>query len=329
MLNGKLALYCLIYFFASSICAQDQTMHSIQYKAISSFLTQYERPFTVLELWSGEGDLSFEIAKNFKQSVCFMTEFEQAQPLLMRAKKQKLNNIALLNYDLSIQDLIFFGECEHVDVVLVPDISTKPQYDFKKTIDAVLTLGDYIFIESSDNPSFVKYLHEKGGKQLEISNKNHSLFLFSKHKKYLLKRRWNHKKIANHGEYYIESTFKEKKLIKKKQFYRMSISTWHPGINLLTFKKLNGTYPVKETIISLLDKFSSIKHNDLHIFNIVIQGSNLVPIDVNESGKHFSVKYELQKILNQFKKNITAATLYELDEGILEALDEIAYAQEK
>lgn len=132
------------------------------------------------------------------------------------------------------------------------------------------------------------------------------------HKEFLFRGRWNYLKTYKHGEYKIESNFTDKKFIKNKPNYPLSITPWHAGINLLTFKKLKGIYPTKEMIQSLLYPLISIEHNDLHIFNLIIQGKSLVPIDGDEKGRVHSVPFELQKILNQFRNNFLVKKIYEL-----------------
>ena len=87
-----------------------------------------------------------------------------------------------------------------------------------------------------------------------------TLFLFSMNKKYLSKRRWNYRK-KKEAEYLILSTFTEKILTKKKGTSK-TVSQWHPGINLLTFKQLRGDYPSKETILELLQPLGTLEHND-------------------------------------------------------------------
>lgn len=99
------------------------------------------------------------------------------------------------------------------------------------------------------------------------------------------------------------STFTEKKLIKEKRKPAgKSITDWHAGINLYTFKKLHGAYPTTNEIRNMLMPLGSIAHNDLRIFNIILQGKKVVPIDCNESGRPNKAIDLLPLLLSFFKK---------------------------
>lgn len=332
----KLAFYLSICFMLPIFCAdvsQDQAIATYRYEAIKKLLKKYKRPFTFMELWAQQGDLSFSVAQKYKNSVCVMTESAQSDLLVQRCKTQAaLSNVIALNIDLSIEDLISLGECEHIDVVMVPNLH-RFKDEWKKAFDAALTLGDHIIIEAQFNDQKLAekveaYCLKHGGECLEtppaeLSKYTGKLYLFSMNKKYILRRRWKYSKECNLGEYTIKSSFEEKKLIKeKKRPEGHSVTEWHPGINLFTFKKLNGSYPSKELIRSLLLPLGKIDHNDLRIFNIIIQGTQIVPIDCNENGRKNTAKQLLPYLLNQFRnKFVYLADLYAADCVYLEKLD--------
>jgi hypothetical protein len=317
--------------------AYDKNTSLYRYEGIKPLLDKYKRPFTVLELWAHDGSLTFEIAQNY-DAVCIMTEVDNADSLFKLCEKNSyLDNILLLKYDLSIRSLKKFGECEHIDVVILPDITQKFQDKWKSALEAALTLGDHIIIESPQATSsfyndFMSFIAQKKALSLakpdsKTGEIHGELLLISMNKKYLIKRRWEYKKSFRVGEYRIESNFVQKKFIKEKQqpkgFY---VTDWNAGINLFTFKKLNGMYPKKQTIFSLLKPLGSIKHNDLRIFNIIIQGTKVVPIDCNENDRGHTAKELLNQLLNHFRKtDITLGQLFDADATVLEKLDNVMY----
>ena len=150
-----------------------------------------------------------------------------------------------------------------------------------------------------------EYLDTQGGKLVSSTRDTH-LFMFTTHKKSLLRRRWDF--YPNQpGEYSIESTFSAKKFIKHKRGDSRYISDWQPGINLLTFKTLNGIYPHKKTIREHIEPLKGMKHNDMKIFNLVIQGTKIHPIDCNEKGRNFNTAKQVELIVDCFRNNPAVA----------------------
>jgi hypothetical protein len=282
-----------------------------RYAALKPLLKKYTRPFTMLELWAGNAEISLQAAQKFN-AVCVIAEESNGGEIYKRLQADHAENIILLKRNLSINELESLGECEHIDVVIVPDISGRFEMLWKKAIDAILTIGDFVCIQApckSDplHSAMTAYLLEKGGKVIATPDKKLSkeigeLYLFTMNKKYIIKRRWNYAKQCNIGEYTIESNFTDKRLIKqKKKPASHSITSWNAGINLLTYKKLHGIYPTYDAIHAMLLPLGNIKHNDLRIFNIILQGKKVVPIDCDEPERRNTAKHLLPMLLNHFK----------------------------
>ena len=85
---------------------------------------------------------------------------------------------------------------------------------------------------------------------------------------------------------------------------------------MLTFKKLNGVYPEKKTIREHVEPLKNIYHNDMKIFNLVIQGVTIHPIDCSEAGRNFDTIKQVDLILNCFRSR--KAVDYEDDVDIAE-----------
>lgn len=323
---------------AQNCHASEDQIAEYRYDAMKKLLKKYERSFTFMELWANHGDLTFKIAEKYN-AVCIMLEHDHSTSLLKKCQdnEEKIKNIVLLKEDLSVSDLVRFGECEHIDVSFFPDLTERFD-NWREAIEASLTFGDFTICEAPSKKSAKKdkveqFMKEKGGELLarpsaELENEVGALYQFNTAKKYLIRRRWNYNKDQRVGEYTIKSSFTEKKLIKeKKRPAGYAITDWSAGINLFTFKKLHGLHPAKETIRKMLIPLSTIKHNDLRIFNLIIQGEKLIPIDCDENGRVHTAKELLPFILSQFRyRNLNLVSAFEAEDAYLEAIDDAIYA---
>ena len=293
--------------------SSEHAIISYQYESCKQLLKQYQRPFTVLELFAGNGNLSFTIAKKYN-AVCVILEPKRHEQLFDRCVRHtELKNIVLTTHNCSLADLVRLGECEHFDVIFAPDLTQHYGSKWQEALSAILTFGDHIILQTPPKNSKLRsvveqYCAKKGGHCIAPSPepiKNHigNLYLFTQNKKFLARRRWDYFKDQRPGEYIIKSSFTEKILIKEKiRPQGTTISTWHPGINLLTFKKLDGIYPTSEMIREMIKPMADLQHNDLRIFNIIMQGKQLVPIDVNEKERNNTARQLLPQLLKHFKK---------------------------
>lgn len=254
------------------------------YCVMSSLLDQYQRPFTMLELGAMPGQLSFKIAENH-DAVSVIIASDNTPELFNTCCKNHLNNVVLLNHKLSTFDLYRLGECEHFDVVVATDIQKLFGEKWQKAINSLLSLGEHMFIEvPTEDEELREYVASKGGEHV-----SESLYYFKVEKQCLYRRRWGYRLRAHEGQYAIESTFLEKKLTKTKFGRTVKKTVWQPGINLHTFKVLNGVYPYKALIRRHLTSLANQKHNDLRIFNVIIQGFNFVAIDCDEECRKASI----------------------------------------
>lgn len=304
-----------------------------QYLEIRKLLDKYNRPITVLELDANLGFFSFQIAHDYK-SFCVMTDEDPSDTLLNSCKNKKNSNpFMLLKKRLTHAELFRLAECEHFDVVLMMQGVEQYTENWKEVLDIVLDLGEYTFIQvpvpsklkltTETQRKVYQYLKSKNGTSVEtftVPQSKHrlALFLFSKPKTFLKRKYWTYKRKAGQDDFVIESTFDQKVFHKKKGNKKLP---WLPGINLLTFKTLNGVFPVKETIREKLATFKGIKHTDLHIWNVIIQGNTLIPIDGDDKALHYNPKFTLQYIIAQFKRMLTRC-------GVLNDMDSMDSIEE-
>src|SRR3990167_10755266 len=126
-----------------------------RYEILEQFLKLYKRPFTMLDIGAAQGYHSLRAAWDYPDSVFVMIEGNNpsyplsGDQLLSICKcNTKLDNIIHLNKPIYINDLIELGKCEHFDVVLALNIIHWLGSDYKQVIEALLTLGDHIIIET-------------------------------------------------------------------------------------------------------------------------------------------------------------------------------------
>lgn len=296
-----------------------------RYTILKKVLDKYDRPFTMLDIGAGQGYYSFRTAHDY-DSVCVMiegnnSEYPLAGDQLLDICKCNtgLDNIILLQKPVVIVDLQRLVECEHFDVILVMNISQWPGSDWKAALDAVIAMGNNIIIEatpeeeilSSDSNKIGRdienYLLEKGGQVLgtikkHTSNTVSSIYLIRNDNGFIRRRTWL-KPVEPATNHVINSSFSEKtmKKIADGPPRTSMTSDWLPGINLITFKMYNGTYPIMRDIKEAIKGLKNQKSNDWMPNNMIIQGRNIAMIDTddpthNAGGRKFSKKL-LRRIL--------------------------------
>lgn len=274
----------------------------IRYPHIKAILDSYKRPFTVLDLGASEGYFSLRIAADYKDSACVMVEGDASLhlPEICRLNKG-LDNLVVLEKFITPQDLKELGECEHFDLVLAFNIIHQMKDRWKETIDYLLTLGDYILIETppvgcrtSANKELLPLIEEylaqnKYGKIVAqvprygrpglpaADQKYSNVYLFAMHKNVLPKPTWGSPNIRF---YPIISNFDAKSMYKVRLDKTLD---WKPGINLWTFKHMNGVYPSKALIHNEIHRLAEFAHLDFFPWNMVIQGNHLELIDWDDN----------------------------------------------
>lgn len=270
-----------------------------RYPIIKSILELYERPFTMLDIGAAQGYHSLMAAWQYPESVFVMIEgnnnsYPMAGDQLLSICKcnDQLKNIIHLNKPVVVSDLQKLGSCEHFDVVLALNIIHWLGPDYKETIDAILTLGDNIIIETPPEQEPIKkeiilYLNQIGAELLSLVPRHTGkdawapMYLIKSEKaKVLKKSTW----IGKEREYEVISDFKEKKLKKIDDCSgELFLTDWVPGINLITFKMYMGAYPTTKTLKNEVSRLKDAEHNDWNPNNFIVQGNQLKLIDFNSS----------------------------------------------
>ena len=284
------------------------------YEAIKPLLNKYKRPITVLDLGAGQGYFSFRIARDY-DSTCIMVESNDGelkladQLLELCHLNSELQNIILLNKKMTLQEIEKLADCEHFDVILAFDYIDDKSEQRQKFLDAILRLGDNIFIQASasenqskqtGNSSFKESLTRLGGNLILQTRSacdpkvEESLFWFQRKKDRLNCKCFTYKD-KDKKSFRIKSTYTQKTLVKDGCFSRIQ---WKKGINLVTFLILNGVYPTKEKLKKEVAKLTRQKLTDFLPKNLIVQGNNIELIDQNDKCRREASLSKSLKFIN-------------------------------
>ncbi len=303
-----------LFFYAQAEQYQDIVINSVvinngarecqkRYEGLKPFLDKYKRKFTVLDIGASQGYFSFRIASEYNSSVImiegdYATGGNTAQQLLDLCKENSsLNNIIMLRQHITVEQLERLSDCEHFDVVLALNVIHHFGKNWKRAADAIFKMSDYVvaeippstdkvFAHNEEIKQIEEYLYKKKG-QIIAQTPRHTdptamskMLLFATPENNKIKyKHWFYYSPADKYVFYdIKSDF-EQKLFIKNDADKVYKRNWVPGINLMTYKALNGVWPDKKVIAKNLLKFLSTDHYDLTPWNVIVQGNNIEAID--------------------------------------------------
>lgn len=332
-----------------------------RYDVIKSIVSKYKRPITVLDLGASQGYFSLRIAHDFPHATCVMVEGDNGSyPLTARQLSEicqentQLNNIIFLRRKFTLQDLQRLGECEHFDVVLAFNIIHHFPQDWNQVAQAIFNLGDTILIENPPvepvaapwsnhiRKGVSNMILAQGGRRIAqverhtSKDRKSNIFLMNNNKTHIFRTMWFAPRVDTpgayripKGPYVIKSNFHQKHLVKTDHYPRKKVVSipWKRGINLMTYKMLNGVFPRPPQIKQAIRNLSTIKSNDWMPNNMIMQGRNIEMIDTNDPAHDidwnrisFSQK-RLQKVLQmidiQKPKNVKSFFEKELAKTII------------
>jgi len=289
------------FFFVAYIGAhiQQTTDH------IKSFLKQYTRPITFLEL-GVESRYTAALAENrCDVGVMYSMQASTGEAIAQQLAATKLSNIVVLNSaQFGIHELQTIGRCEHFDVSIVDEDVFK-QCDFALAMPYLLRLGDYLFCIV--NESSVKVVQQAAEKMeidavvTDIPGSLKKICLCKSLKKGLDIARWNMHGMAvkEYKRYTICSNFSSKTLRKNSTH-----TTWIPGINMVTFIGCRGLLPRDTDIIALIGLMKKVEHNDLVLGNMIVQGNRLAIIDFDDARRNVRQRKCIRVAQTFFKSGI-------------------------
>jgi hypothetical protein len=262
---------------------------------------KYNRDFTVLHIGKGsEGLLWMSIAQDY-DATSVLIEHEYHSPLkelLSDLRVVTFDNLILLGKKVEREDFYGLGLCEHFDVTLALDVIDRFGTNWLGVTEEILNLGDHMVfqvvercfqnqsVQKRDNSDDQFYYEQNkhlesfivahGAQLLSVyedkaNDRKIKLYLVTKNRNILAITYWRHYKNQKRfkGKFKISSDF-TRKVLYKKQLDQSK--PWNRGINLYTFKMLHGVYPTNAQIRSEMSAFSYVKHSDVKVGNMIIQG---------------------------------------------------------
>lgn len=261
---GVLLLHLSISSNAFSISPEKEYIYQL--------LDLYERPITFLAITDDEAFI-----RNL--SIDYQGVFVHIHPNKIDDYKDYPLNYIHLQKKMSNEDLIHLEESEHFDVVYIKAKALKD----KKCAQTLYHLGEHVFVwVLNSEKKFHKMIHKVNFLPVYTSQFRGDIMYFAKHKiAYNKRTQWLQPPSHLNAVRVINSTFASKTLEKRHE-EPPSISAWIPGINLMTFKMLNGRYPNANTLMNEIGRLYYIPHLDWMPNNIVIQGCQLKLIDFDD-----------------------------------------------
>ena len=256
----------------------------------------------MLEVGTQSVPYTFALATLFKTICIAMLVEGSAADIVHRVKEGNYTNITVLAPRNAHYDTFFtLARCEHFDVVIVHDVCSQLHTAGSKFIDALVKLGDYVFIEASHT----KFQSELKKKKISFAGRYEEIELYFSYKPKasldIARFTQKDRAVSTQPKYHIKSTYNEKLFSKKGLEKPLK---WVDGINLVTFAMLRGVYPedghIRKQIVGM--KKTHREHNDLVLGNIIVQGQDLIPIDVNDSRRNADLHTCITSALRAFKE---------------------------
>jgi len=288
-----------------------------RYEAIKKFCSQYNRPFSVLDIGANFGYFSFRLASDFD---CHVTMVEKdpkcSKQLQELCIKNELENVCFLQHKFSVKSLEALARVERFDVIIAMSVV---HYfpDANEIMKIMRSMCDHFLVElptESDaaHPDVVKKIVVPEDAQLIGEFETHiasirpfySISRESKVTQFEDKYFGNPKPSKEPMKVY--STFDDKYLIyeeqlksrveethnkrtqdpiakKIKKAYRRQLLSFAykemtPGINLMTYMNMGGSYPLKEQITDDIKDFSDY-HSDVRPWNVLLTNKGAEVID--------------------------------------------------
>lgn len=268
----------------------------------------YERPITVLDFGFRDGDLSFQMAKDFPESVFVFVEKnmgldKRKADYLHQKFQQNLHqeNLILLNKSLSFSELMALSHVEHFDVVLASHffktLHIPKGYTRSDLLDILTELADVVFIEVNEIDSLKPLLDLEDSAIYKLKKEG----------------AWHqvapHLYAATDPSVKLRASFTHKRVVKfddATPFHQASEKP--PGISLITFLAFRGLWPTQEVLV---DQMRSFEY-PISLDRVVIQGQKVIvlpeqirfknsfEIDVDRMDEllHCKTQKNIQELLN-------------------------------
>jgi len=238
-----------------------------------NFSKRYRREFCFLELLERDQvPHSVSFYQNIPGICVILSPDKSYEKQLIQSAP---DNVIFLCSSWNVQKLKKLNECEHFDFVVY-----RPKTFNEALLKVISLLGNYVLI--LDNHS--RCMDFFKGEGLNVHSYMNILLISNNNKKELKRRTWvwppPYVACFTKKKHYIISDF-EKIMFYKSCGNQILKTSWVSGINLLTFKCLNGIYPLIDLLKRELLKLPRV-HNDWKISNMVLSGNKVCMIDEHD-----------------------------------------------
>lgn len=269
-----------------------------RYKVIRHFAGRFERPFSVFDLGANLGYMSLRIAEDFPQATCVMADSKKQLPDICR--KNDFSGV-WLDRHFRGSELKRLALCEHFDVVLCLAVLHHFTHDWQEAIDAVMGLGDLVFIETpspEDTGAKNPQLHQEILNYLNrfpyevvakfpshVTKAERPVMLFRRPLSGFLTRQTidAEERGAPRCRVTVDSDFRES-TCRITHATGAEVRDYIPGMNLWNFKKLNGSWPtgIKPMVKRACE---GLTHDDLQPWNFILNREGVTAIDYDNKPK--------------------------------------------
>jgi len=259
-----------------------------RYELIKSIASQYDRPFTVLDIGANLGYFAIRLTEDFPNCTVVAIEGIYSNWLKEVLSQNESERVILLERKFSLDDLRKLAKVEHFDLVLAMSVIHHIKGSFGEVLETVRSLGDNVIAEtatedracgqSSVKESFIpEDASILGYGKSHLKGPKRPVFLLQQKRTHLAERFIGCTR-PDKLEMEIESDFSTKKMTNRDE-----TRDWHRGINLKTFRYFGGSRPNKNKIVEMLEpKKPTTPHHDLNVHNIILQGDDVQIIDFND-----------------------------------------------
>lgn len=256
-----------------------------RYEIVRSFFSQYQRPFTVLDMGASDGYFAVRLVEDFPD--CTVVAVEPRPRIGEILHRNDAQRVLWLRKKLSPTELSKLADVEHFDVTLALSVIHWMKRPPAESIEALRRMGDHLILElpveaqATGQEVVQKIEPPKDGTLLGYgashldADAQRPITVLSQEKTCLERGYWdsNRPSLAH-----IVSDFQSKTFHKgKKVSY-----PWLRGINLQTFLRLGGTWPRRARIADCVrEAYLRLNgpHGDIAPWNVILQGDRAVFID--------------------------------------------------
>lgn len=263
-----------------------------RWQIIDRFLSQYERPFTVLDLGANLAWFSLRTVEEHDAVAVAVDHGPYADWMesVLKANGDHANKVIGLRQQITNQWLAKLGQVEHFDVVYALSVVHHLDASFAEIVDTLRTLGSHVIVEVATEPDAC------GQHIVTDSELPDDATILGEVDTHLGGRRpivhLPGRKVRQSVPYMdgppfvwcdiqITATFAEKTAENLRRPPNEAVSEWQPGLNLQTFLRSGGFWPRCYALWEQVNRWDDQVdgHGDIRPWNFIMQGDRLALID--------------------------------------------------